>query len=78
MSFLCGLILFAIGAYCVSRLLEGFRTGEMELISSGYQPTFFRKFEPILFWCAAVFNGFLAVVSLGSVAMVLLREVTRK
>ena len=78
MLILVALAALGFGAYCLSRIYDGLRTGEMPLILNTRSIYFFRKFEPILFWGAATFNGFLAAVCLGASATLLVQGLSRK
>jgi hypothetical protein len=75
---LCALAMLGFAAYCGSRLYDGFRIGEMQLLTRGSAPFFFKRFEPILFWAAAAFNGFMTFVFATGGVVLLVQEASRR
>jgi len=74
MLILAALALLGLAAYSGSKLYDGFRAGEMQVLDGSIIPIFFfRKFEPILFWITAVFNGAITTAMAGSSVMLLVQ-----
>lgn len=78
MRYVAALLALGFGSYCAYKIIDGLRTGEMQLIVRGDGPYLLRKEEPILFWSAAAFNSFLAICMFAGVAIALFKPAVTK